>query len=114
MKLTAVIFDWAGTILDHGSRAPVAALQQVFSQAGVPVTIAEARLSMGIAKRDHIRAILALPRVAEAWQSTQENSYAPIPLGFPAGGWRPVLSAHPDSARELAVAVRLRNCPALE
>jgi phosphonoacetaldehyde hydrolase len=68
MKLTAVIFDWAGTVVDHGSRAPVAALQAVFARAGVPVTVAEARLSMGIAKRDHIREILALPRVAKAWQ----------------------------------------------
>jgi phosphonoacetaldehyde hydrolase len=71
MKLTAVIFDWAGTVVDHGSRAPVAALQDVFAKAGVPVTVAEARLSMGIAKRDHIGAILALPRVAEAWMETQ-------------------------------------------
>jgi phosphonoacetaldehyde hydrolase len=68
MKLTAVIFDWAGTVVDHGSRAPVAALQDVFARADVPVTVAEARLSMGIAKRDHIRELLALPRVAQAWQ----------------------------------------------
>jgi len=67
MKLSGVIFDWAGTLVDHGSRAPVAALQDVFATAGVPVTVAEARLSMGVAKRDHIRAILRLPRVAEAW-----------------------------------------------
>jgi phosphonoacetaldehyde hydrolase len=68
MKLQAVIFDWAGTILDHGSRAPVAALQEVFESAGVPITVEEARLSMGIAKRDHIRSILELPRVTEAWR----------------------------------------------
>jgi len=67
MRLTAVIFDWAGTVIDHGSRAPASALQSVFDSAGVPVSVAEARLSMGIAKRDHIRAILDLPRVAEAW-----------------------------------------------
>jgi phosphonoacetaldehyde hydrolase len=70
MKLSAVVFDWAGTVVDHGSRAPVAALQDVFAAAGVPVTVAEARLSMGIAKRDHIRALLELPRVAEAWRGT--------------------------------------------
>jgi phosphonoacetaldehyde hydrolase len=69
MKLQAVVFDWAGTILDHGSRAPVAALQEVFERAGVPITVAEARLSMGIAKRDHIRSILELPRVADEWES---------------------------------------------
>jgi phosphonoacetaldehyde hydrolase len=68
MKIRAVVFDWAGTLIDHGSRAPVAALRDVFASAGVPVTVAEVRLSMGIAKRDHIAAILALPRVAEAWK----------------------------------------------
>jgi len=39
----------------------------VFADAGIPIAAEEARLSMGIAKRDHIRAILELPRIAEAW-----------------------------------------------
>jgi phosphonoacetaldehyde hydrolase len=68
MGITAVVFDWAGTVIDHGSRAPVAALQDVFETAGVPVSIEEVRISMGLAKRDHIRAILDLERVNEAWQ----------------------------------------------
>ena len=76
MKLQAVIFDWAGTLVDHGSRAPVAALQDVFAAAGVPVTVAEARHSMGIAKRDHIGAILALPRVANEWE--RKHGAAPL------------------------------------
>jgi phosphonoacetaldehyde hydrolase len=67
MKLRGVVFDWAGTIVDHGSRAPVAALQDVFAGAGLTITVAEARLSMGIAKKDHIRCILGLPRVTEEW-----------------------------------------------
>jgi phosphonoacetaldehyde hydrolase len=75
MRLTAVIFDWAGTLVDHGSRAPVAALQEVFAGAGVPVSVAEARQSMGIAKKDHVRCILALPRVAEHWK--RERGAAP-------------------------------------
>lgn len=67
MRLRAVIFDWAGTVVDHGSRAPVAALQEVFAGAGVPVSVAEARISMGIAKKDHIRSLTELPRVAAEW-----------------------------------------------
>ncbi len=67
MKLRAVILDWAGTVVDHGSRAPVAALQSVFTPAGVPVTIAEARERMGVAKKAHIRSILEIPRVRAAW-----------------------------------------------
>ena len=67
VQLTAVVFDWAGTVVDHGSRAPVATLQEVFMDAGLPVTVQEARLSMGIAKRAHIASILHLPRVAAEW-----------------------------------------------
>jgi len=69
MHLTAIIFDWAGTVVDHGSRAPVATLQDVFEGAGLPITVEEARLSMGIAKRAHVASILALPRVSSEWRS---------------------------------------------
>jgi phosphonoacetaldehyde hydrolase len=68
MNLRGVVFDWAGTVVDHGSRAPVTALQYVFAGAGVPIEVAEARLSMGIAKKDHIRCILQIPRVAAEWE----------------------------------------------
>ena len=68
MKLTGVVFDWAGTIVDHGSRAPVDTLQDVFAGSGVPIEVVEARLSMGIAKKDHIRCILQIARVAEEWE----------------------------------------------
>src|SRR5271166_3460301 len=68
MKLAGVILDWAGTIVDHGSRAPVETLRAIFENAGVPIGIAEARASMGLAKRTHIAAILELPRVRAAWQ----------------------------------------------
>jgi phosphonoacetaldehyde hydrolase len=69
VKLRAVILDWAGTVVDYGSRAPVAALQSVFAPAGVPITVAEARESMGLFKRAHIRSILEIPRVRAAWIS---------------------------------------------
>lgn len=65
--LKAVVFDWAGTMIDFGSRAPVVALCKLFEQAGVPVDETEARADMGMAKRDHIRALLAQPRVGAAW-----------------------------------------------
>jgi phosphonoacetaldehyde hydrolase len=67
VKLQGVIFDWAGTLADHGSRAPVSALLSIFAAADVPITVAEARLSMGVAKKKHIESILTLPRVREAW-----------------------------------------------
>jgi phosphonoacetaldehyde hydrolase len=65
--IKAVVLDWAGTMIDHGCCAPVMALQRVFAEAGVPVSEAEARADMGRAKRDHIRAVLAMPRVKAAW-----------------------------------------------
>jgi phosphonoacetaldehyde hydrolase len=67
--IKAVVFDWAGTMIDFGCRAPVIALQRVFADAGVEIAEAETRADMGRAKRDHIRALLAMPRVAAAWQA---------------------------------------------
>jgi phosphonoacetaldehyde hydrolase len=65
----AVIFDWAGTVVDYGSRAPMGAFVETFEQFGVPITIDEARGPMGMAKRPHIAALMALPRVAAAWEA---------------------------------------------
>ncbi|MBX3435339.1 MAG: phosphonoacetaldehyde hydrolase [Pirellulales bacterium] len=66
--LRAVVFDWAGTLVDFGSRAPVLAVQAAFEAAGVPVTTAEARGPMGMAKRAHLATMLAMPRIADAWR----------------------------------------------
>lgn len=67
MTPKAVIFDWAGTMVDFGSLAPVIAMQQAFTQMNVPITEPEARLPMGQAKRDHVLGILAIERVRHAW-----------------------------------------------
>lgn len=66
--LQAVVFDWAGTMIDFGCRAPVVALRHVFAEAGIEVTESEARADMGKAKRDHVRALLAAPRIAALWR----------------------------------------------
>lgn len=70
-RLKAVIFDWAGTTVDFGSLAPVRALMDLFARAGTPITEEEARQDMGLLKKDHIRSILFLPRVAQAWKERQ-------------------------------------------
>lgn len=72
--IKAVIFDWAGTMIDFGCRAPVLALREVFAEAGVEITEAEARADMGRAKRDHVRALLAMPRIAEAWRARYDQA----------------------------------------
>jgi phosphonoacetaldehyde hydrolase len=66
-RLKAAVLDWAGTVVDHGCLAPAATFIEAFAGFGVPVTVAEARAPMGMAKKDHIRAIAATPRVAQAW-----------------------------------------------
>jgi len=65
--IQAVIFDWAGTMIDFGCRAPVKALTEVFAKAGIEISEGETRADMGKAKRDHVRALLAMPRIAAAW-----------------------------------------------
>ncbi len=64
----AVIFDWAGTVVDYGSLAPMGAFVETFAEFGVDISIDEARGPMGMAKRPHIAVLAALPRVAEAWK----------------------------------------------
>ncbi|MCS6834408.1 MAG: phosphonoacetaldehyde hydrolase [Anaerolineae bacterium] len=67
--LQGVVLDWSGTTVDYGCIAPAQVFVEVFSARGVPVTLDEARSPMGMTKRDHIRAVLHLPRVAEVWQT---------------------------------------------
>ncbi len=62
-----VIFDWAGTMVDFGCRAPILALTEAFARRGVTVEETAARADMGKAKADHVRALLARPEVAAAW-----------------------------------------------
>lgn len=69
--LKAVIFDWAGTMVDFGSMAPVDAFVSVFAAEGVQVSLAEARLPMGLGKRDHIVALFDLPGVAARWHAAK-------------------------------------------
>ncbi|WP_149535464.1 phosphonoacetaldehyde hydrolase [Siccirubricoccus phaeus] len=55
--LKAVILDWAGTVVDHGSRAPMGAFVRAFAEFGIAISIADARGPMGMAKADHIRLV---------------------------------------------------------
>lgn len=73
-RVKAVIFDWAGTIIDYGSLAPMGAFVETFAEFGVAISIEEARGPMGMAKRPHIAAIMALPRVTEAWRKRHRRA----------------------------------------
>jgi phosphonoacetaldehyde hydrolase len=66
-EIVAVVFDWAGTVVDFGCLAPVRALQAAFAAEGLALSEAQARKDMGKAKRDHVAALLADPDIAKAW-----------------------------------------------
>ena len=70
-RFDLVIFDWAGTMVDFGCRAPVIALREAFARRGVVITDAQARRDMGRAKADHVRALLHNPVVAQAWAAVR-------------------------------------------
>jgi len=74
-RLQAVIFDWAGTTVDHGSLAPVRAITELFARYGIRLSDADARRDMGIFKKDHIRRILAMPHVEAAWREQDGNTW---------------------------------------
>ena len=67
----AVIFDWAGTMVDFGCMAPVHALMDVFAGEGVEISASEARADMGKAKHDHLTALMADAGVASRWQAAK-------------------------------------------
>ncbi|SNB78665.1 phosphonoacetaldehyde hydrolase [Arboricoccus pini] len=79
-RLTCAIFDWAGTLVDYGSLAPMGAFVETFAEFGVAISIDEARGPMGMAKRPHIATLMAMPRIAAAWrkQHGREPSEADI------------------------------------
>jgi phosphonoacetaldehyde hydrolase len=67
-QIRAAVFDWAGTMVDYGSRAPAIVFQEIFRREGVPISPAQAREPMGMAKRAHIAAITRMPDVDGRWQ----------------------------------------------
>jgi phosphonoacetaldehyde hydrolase len=74
-SVKAVIFDWAGTTVDYGSRAPMGAFVKLFESEGIEMTIAQARIPMGISKWEHINFLLNLPEVQSQWLKIHETSH---------------------------------------
>lgn len=67
-KIECVIMDWAGSAVDYGCFAPVAAFIDSFKGIDVPVTAEEARKPMGLTKIDHVRALFKMERIGEAFR----------------------------------------------
>jgi phosphonoacetaldehyde hydrolase len=74
-EIAAVLFDWAGTMIDFGSRAPVLAMQTVLTAERLPTAEATIRRYMGMAKREHIEAILAEPEPAAQWRASHGSNW---------------------------------------
>lgn len=68
--IEAVIFDWAGTIVDFGSFAPTQIFVDAFKQAfDFDLSLAEARGPMGLGKWQHIEALGNDPVIGQRWQA---------------------------------------------
>lgn len=67
-RLEAIIFDWAGTMVDFGSFAPTQIFVDAFMQAyGFNLSLDEARRPMGLGKWQHIEALGRDPDVGARW-----------------------------------------------
>jgi phosphonoacetaldehyde hydrolase len=66
-NIKAVIFDWAGTIIDYGCIAPTQVFIEVFREKDIIITMEEARAPMGLAKKDHVRELFRLGTVQKQW-----------------------------------------------
>jgi phosphonoacetaldehyde hydrolase len=100
-RFDLVIFDWAGTMVDFGCRAPVAALIEAFARHGVALDEAAVRADMGKAKADHVRALLAQPEVAAAWEAANERMPAIADVGALMDDLGPLMREAAADAAEL-------------
>ncbi|MGM0461563.1 MAG: phosphonoacetaldehyde hydrolase [Fibrobacterota bacterium] len=67
-NIRCCILDWAGTTVDFGCFAPVAAFHSVFQRRGIDITTDQIRHFMGTDKKEHIRKLCFLPDIAEQWK----------------------------------------------
>jgi phosphonoacetaldehyde hydrolase len=66
--LKAVVLDWAGTTVDYGCLGPAAVFVEAFARFDIAVSVAQARRFMGMAKKEHIRALCRLDSVRDQWE----------------------------------------------
>ncbi len=74
-KIEMVVFDWAGTLVDYGSQAPVAVFARTFAQKGIILTMEEINKPMGMEKKCHIRELLNMERVGKAWHERFQRDW---------------------------------------
>ncbi|KAF1048879.1 MAG: Phosphonoacetaldehyde hydrolase [Herbaspirillum frisingense] len=69
IALQAVIFDWAGTLVDFGSLAPTQIFVDAFKSFDIAITLEQARGPMGLSKWQHIRTLLDDASIAAQWKT---------------------------------------------
>lgn len=74
-KIKGIIFDWAGTIVDFGSLAPMGAFVELFARHHIHISIEQARVPMGLPKLDHIIALGQMPSIASQWQAVMGHPF---------------------------------------
>ena len=67
-NIKAVILDWAGTAVDYGCLGPAKVFIEVFKRWKIDVSMKQAREPMGLAKRDHTKALLNMPEITRQWK----------------------------------------------
>lgn len=75
-KIKGIVLDWAGTIVDFGSLAPMGAFVELFARHHIEITIAEARVPMGLPKIDHIVALAQIPAIAAQWLASKGSPFS--------------------------------------
>ena len=103
VRIEAAIFDWAGTTVDHGCMAPIAAFLEVFRRRGVIVSAADARGPMGTHKRTHIQTLCALPEVVRQWRAVSGDAPTAVDVDAMFAEFIPLqLAVLPDHAEPIA------------
>lgn len=65
--IKAVVFDWAGTTIDYGSRAPLVAFQRAFHNFGIEISESTIRADIGLDKLSHVKKMMKLKPLQDQW-----------------------------------------------
>lgn len=74
-KIECIIMDWAGTAVDYGCFAPVAAFISAFSEKGLTIDVVQTRKPMGLPKIQHIRELLTMPEVNSQFLNRYQRAW---------------------------------------
>src|SRR5579883_1548485 len=103
-RFDLVIFDWAGTMVDFGSAAPVRALIEAFAAEGMALDEKTARRDMGKAKVDHVRSLLVL--LEEPWKERHGSPPGPADVARIMQRLEPLMREHAGRASTLIAGAR--------